>query len=113
MKHALLALLLASPLHAADPLVEFTWGGGKSPIVTAHGRVDPTGKVDVRFRKQEKKEATLAFTLTDDELSALRTLIRISKLHEEAVPLPDVGNSTLIVNGKTVKNPGNRSSRPV
>jgi hypothetical protein len=48
MKHALLVLLLAAPVHAADPLVDFTWGGGKSPVVTAHVRVDPAGKVDVR-----------------------------------------------------------------
>lgn len=105
MKHALLVLLLAPPLQAADPLVDFTWGGGKSPIVTANVRVDPAGKVDVRYRKQEKAEATHSFALTDDELSALRTLIRVSKLNGVAVSRPDAGDSTLIVSGRTVKNP--------
>lgn len=105
MKHALLLLFLASPLHAADPLVDFAWGGGKSPLATANVRVGPAGKVDVRFRKHGKAEATYSFALTGDELSAVRTLIRISKSRGEAVSRPDAGGATLVVGGATVQNP--------
>jgi hypothetical protein len=106
MKHLLLALaLLAPPLLAADPLAEYTWGGGKSPLATASVRVDPEGKVDVRFRKQGGKEEGHAFALTDDELAALRTLARVNPLGGTAVPPPGAGSATLTVSGKAVADP--------
>lgn len=97
---------LATLAQSADkpvPLIHYTKHGGMlSNIKIAEVRVEATGQVTVRYEKQAQRPSDYRFSLDEDELAALTSLVRVVRFFEQPASdtarVTDVGESSLTVN---------------